>query len=98
MAIDDGERPERLDVLEDGLRKMIRGVFWFPFIYLPRQLLVHLPRQLLILLGRTFPLAVKISRLTLLGLIWAVIAVGPLALSYQLAANMTMRKADGILD
>jgi hypothetical protein len=79
MAIKNGESPDMLDIFEDGLRRMIRGVFWFPFIYLPRQLLVYLPRQLLVLLGRMVPVALKISRIMFLGLIWALIVVGPLA-------------------
>jgi hypothetical protein len=57
-----------LDLVDTALVRAIKGAFWFPLVYLPRQL------------HRAFPLAVKLLRIGILLPVWMLIVFGPLGL------------------
>jgi hypothetical protein len=47
--------------------RAIKGAFWFPFVYLPRQI------------QRSYPLVVKVLRICLLLAVWVIFVFGPLS-------------------
>jgi len=67
MTTRDREDQGVLDVLDSALVRAIQGAFWFPLVYLPRQI------------QRSFPWVVKLLRICLLLAVWGVFVFGPFA-------------------
>ena len=76
MTTRDPEDQGVLDVLDSALVRAIKGAFWFPLVYLPRQL------------QRSFPLAVKLLRVCLLLSVWGAFVFGPAALLDEVRAPL----------
>jgi hypothetical protein len=74
MTTRDREDQGMLDVLDSALVRAIRGAFWFPLVYLPRQL------------QRSFPLVVKLLRICFLLAVWSVFVFGPLTFLDEIRA------------
>ena len=68
MTHHDREVERVLDTLDSVLVRAIKGVFWFPLVFLPR-----------FILGG-FPLVLKLIRVVALFVVWAVFVFGPLPL------------------
>ena len=56
---------EVLERLDPALVRAIKGAIWFPLVYFPRQL------------HRTFPLVVRLLRISVLLAVWGVLVLAP---------------------
>jgi hypothetical protein len=76
MATRDREDQDLIDELDSALLRAIRGAFWFPLVYVPRQI------------QRSFPSVARLLRICLLLAAWGVFVFGPAALLDEVRAPL----------